>query len=83
MKKSFNITRNICNHFVGEQHTLNHRMVCGGIIMIIGVGFYKVMVYSNGYFILHFFGETIGYLIHGVGASPFVEWILKQAASGE
>lgn len=67
-----NIPRIICVNLVGEKHNNWHRMSAGVIVMSIGVLISKV---SEGYFIIHFFGEMFGYLIHGIGSIPFVEAI--------
>lgn len=65
-----NISRIICVNLLGEKHSNWHRMGAGMIVMSIGVLISKA---SEGYYIVHFFGEMFGYLIHGIGTIPFVE----------
>lgn len=67
-----NIPKIICVHLLGEEHTVHHRMGVGVITMAIGV---VVAKSTSGIYIVQFVGELLGYLIHGIGSIPFVEWL--------
>ena len=72
------LPRAICNHAIGKDHTAVHRMVAGTIIMAIGVGIAK----STGYFeseYIHFSLDMVGYCIHGLGCTPFIEALIAEA----
>lgn len=65
------LPRALCNHLIGEHHTLGHRMFVGVIVMVCGVGVAHtatVLPEAAG-----FVADLTGYLIHGIGATPFVE----------
>ena len=67
-----NLTHHICEHFLGESHTVKHRMGVGMIIMFIGVyvahSHTDIMLVSIAY-------NIFGYTIHAIGAIPYVEWL--------
>lgn len=67
-----NISKYVTNHLVGEHHTLTHRRITGVIIMITGVGIYKLACITD-ITLIHFGGEVLGYAIHGMGLIPFAE----------
>lgn len=67
-----NLSKYICNHLVGENHTHNHRIFAGVIIMILGVGLVKVTALID-IGLVHFIGDIAGYCIHGVGAIPIIK----------
>lgn len=69
--------RTICDHVVGEHHTRGHRMFVGTIIIMCGVIIAKIGVFIPGGFVIHLATDAIGYLIHGIGAIPFVESVAK------
>lgn len=75
IKKPFiekvDVPKIICVHLIGEDHTLHHRMGVGFIIMSIGV---LISRFSEGsFYIIHFFGDLVGFAIHGIGTIPFGE----------
>lgn len=79
--KKLNFSRNLCNHFIGENHTIAHRVGIGTIIMVFGVGFAKLtLLVPNDFF--HFIGDAIGFLIHGIGSVPYIELISKIGKNG-
>lgn len=80
--KSFDPTKAICNHLIGENHTKNHKLTIGAFIMIIGVIVSKIAFMFGNTHILVFLTDTFGYLIHGVGAMPYIELILKIGKNG-
>lgn len=67
-----NIPKIICIHLIGEEHSVHHRMGAGVITMAIGVVIAKT---TSGMYVVQFIGELLGYLIHGIGSIPFVEWL--------
>lgn len=67
-----NIPKIICVHLIGEEHSVHHRMGVGVITMAIGVVIAKS---TSGIYFVQFAGELLGYLIHGIGSIPFVEWL--------
>lgn len=78
MKKVCNIlllipTRTICEHLMSEKHTLIHRISIGTCIMIIGVVIATTAHSFSGVGAVSI--DLIGYLIHGIGATPYVEGI--------
>ena len=81
MKKSWldnlNIPRALADHTFGEQHSEYHRLAFGGVIMLIGVTVAKgsASIHIEAF---HYIGDLLGYLIHGIGAVPFVDKIIKK-----
>ena len=75
-KKLPNPSKYICNHLIGKEHRLIHRVVVGILIMISGVYLTKLCLLSH-YLIIHVIGDTLGFLIHGVGTIPIVEIFLE------
>lgn len=67
----------ICENLIGENHTKTHHMIAGGMIAIFGVGIVKVSMWVP-FEPVHFAGELIGYVIHGIGSIPFVDHIVKE-----
>jgi len=62
----------ICFHFLGEKHTHAHRIIIGVFVMGFGVGIAKI---HTEYIIIHFVYDMCGYLIHGIGAVPIIEFL--------
>lgn len=77
-----NLMHLVCDHVMGERHTHRHRMIAGGVVMAIGV----VIAKAGGEIhmaAVHFIADGIGYLIHGIGAVPYVESLVALAAVDE
>lgn len=70
--RNIDITRIICLHLVGDDHTPAHRCATGVVLMVIGVGLTKVLLLVP-FPLAHYIGDLIGYGIHGLGTVPFVE----------
>lgn len=69
--KKIHVTKIICNHVMGKNHSINHRVVVGIIFIYSGVliaGFFQ-----SG--ILHIIFDGVGYCVHGIGSIPLVEKI--------
>lgn len=71
------VSKMICDHLVGEEHSSIHRYSVGVVIMGIGVGLTKA-VFLIDLGIIHYLGDVIGYGIHGIGAIPFVDGLIKK-----
>lgn len=69
-----NVPKFVCDHLVGENHTFTHRLFTGFIVMGIGVMVANVHVEIV---IIRYFVDGIGYLIHGIGAIPIAERVLR------
>lgn len=61
----------LSNHLIGKQHKLRHRLVVGGVIMVLGTTIASTLAGS----VFHIAGDVFGYLLHGAGTTPFLEWI--------
>lgn len=76
--EKINLPLIICNHLFGEKHSHIHRMSAGMVVMTCGVLISK----SAGdvhYVIVHLLADGIGYMIHGIGAVPYIEYLIAQA----
>lgn len=74
--QKLNFSRKLCNHFIGEEHSIKYRCIVGTVIIFIGVGTAKAAEMIH-FFPVHVGLDGLGYLIHGIGSIPFVEWISK------
>lgn len=71
-RKHFDIPHIICNHVVGKNHTLTHRIVAGIILMFVGVSISQ----AGGavtIVVIHYGLDALGYALHGFGALPIFE----------
>lgn len=78
-----NLPRYICRHMVGEQHSCAHRMGVGVVVMTAGVGIAMFGGHVIPGAVGHFMCDAIGYLVHGLGAVPFIEWLIADEAAVE
>ena len=62
-------------------HSEHHKMMFGAFVMLCGVGIVKVSLIFQGE-IIHFFGDVVGYLTHGIGAIPYAEKLTKSTEGG-
>lgn len=72
--RKVNVSHVICENLLDGKHTDRHRMTVGVIIMGFGVGISKIHVELQ---IIHFFLDGIGYGIHGIGLTPFIERLTR------
>lgn len=73
-RSRFNIPHLICNHIIGKEHKIQHRITVGTVIMMIGV-----LISKGGggisLVIVHYLSDAIGYGLHGIGLIPWIEYI--------
>lgn len=83
VRKVINYPTNvITHHMFGKHHTHRHKMSVGGGVMVIEV----VIASSAHYFPFHVIQlslDLIGYAIHGLGASPYIEYFVEKIKSEE
>ncbi len=72
-----NLAKKLADHLVGKNHKQGHRYLFGVLIMFVGVSISKYSAETE-YFLLHIGGDALGYLIHGIGAIPFVEGFISE-----
>lgn len=73
--KKINPTRPICNALFDKEHSHRHRMLVGAIVMGVGV----VIAKSAGHHelqLIAYVGDVIGYGVHGLGLTPYIEYII-------
>ena len=77
MIKFANLPRVVCQHLIGDNHGPHHRMVAGVGVMAVGVAIAKVGgdVHAFGF---HYLADMLGYLVHGIGCVPFVEYLVAE-----
>ena len=73
--KTLNVARHLCDHVVGKKHSHAHRMVAGSIVMACGVLIAKIHVEAM---LAGLMVDGLGYLVHGIGAIPFVEAVMAE-----
>jgi hypothetical protein len=72
-----NIAKHLCKHLLGKDHDTIHHMVVGGGVMVIGV----LIAKQGGHMeaaVFHIGLDVIGYSLHGLGLTPYIEWALEQ-----
>lgn len=74
--------RKTTEHLFGDNHNSTHKMSVGFVIMFVGVCVAKSahVVHLD---IISYFMDLIGYALHGVGASPYIEHLIKASKSNE
>lgn len=77
--KCANVARPICDHLLNHDHTHAHRMVVGVMVMSVGVCIAKAAGHHE-IELVAYLGDGIGYGIHGLGLTPFVEYLLVKFA---
>lgn len=74
LQRNANLPKIICNHLLGNQHCHRHRMVVGVLVMLTGV-FIATATHESQYQTVQYAGDTMGYLIHGMGCIPFIDFL--------
>lgn len=77
-----NVARPVCDALVGHKHKPVHRMAVGAVVMSIGVYVAKT---SHGvhYELLSMAIDGVGYAIHALGTTPFIEWLAERVKADE
>lgn len=64
----------LCDHLFGEDHPRWVRAMVGLVTMTVGVAIAKFSTHFLGeHEVIHFLGDEIGYAIHAMGATPYIE----------
>lgn len=74
--RCYNLPKAICRHLVGDDHSTHHHMIVGCVVMALGVAVAKSVEYTT-FPGSHFVLDMVGYAIHGLGLTPFVESALR------
>lgn len=74
-----NLPRFLCTHLFGHHHSLRHRMGMGAGVMMVGVTVAKV-AHTIEFLVVALIVDGIGYALHGLGAAPYVEYLIDAAA---
>lgn len=71
-----NLPREICEVLLGKDHKTSHRMMVGLGVMGAGVGIAHCTAGVTPV-VFSYLGDMFGYLIHALGAVPFLERLLE------
>lgn len=72
------LPKTICNWLFGESHPFIHRLFTGLAIAIAGVFLARFSEHLHNE-TLSFTGDLCGYGLHGIGITPIIERMTKQA----
>lgn len=75
--RAVNVPHHVCTHMFGKDHSHAHRMSVGALVMVCGVTFVKLVHVAN--FPVMILVDIVGYAVHGVGLTPFIEAALEVA----
>lgn len=64
----------IYDHITGDKFTHAHKVLCGVVLMVVGVGISKLAAITRLNFI-EFLGDSFGYLLHGAGCTPILDFL--------
>lgn len=64
----------LCDHLLGENHKLYHRLILGTMIILAGAGLILINSTSAALVITH----TAGVIIDGIGVIPWLELVIQQ-----
>lgn len=64
-------------HLQGNKHTMHHRMWVGIGFMVFGVFIAMFVGEYSEHHAVKFVCDGFGYLLHGAGATPFIEHLTK------
>lgn len=68
-----NIPKKVCNHVLGKDHSHTHRKIVGFVCIAIGILIGKTFFVHVGQPAIEYCAELIGFSLHGVGLTPFIE----------
>lgn len=77
-----NIIRPICALLLGKHHAHTHRMAVGLAVMSVGVMIAKCEHYFEAV-VVKFILDGMGYGIHGIGLTPFIELLSERTQEVE
>jgi hypothetical protein len=69
-----NLPRLVAHHLVGEDCTITHRLIVGGLIIFVGM---VITIIPAEHTVLHLTRDAVGYSLHGLGLHPFIEKFTK------
>ncbi len=72
-----NAPRVVCQHLFGKDHTTTHRMIVGAVVMVTGVCIAKLGGHAEMQ-VLAYLSDVVGYGIHGIGLTPFLEALIAE-----
>lgn len=75
--RKINPARPVCDALLGKKHTHIHRMMVGTVVMGTGVLIAKYTGHSE-YEVIAYLGDAVGYGIHGLGLTPFLEFLMEK-----
>ncbi len=77
-----NVARPLCATLLGHDHKPAHRMTVGIVVMSVGVFIAKA---SHGihFEVLAMAVDCVGYGVHGLGLTPFIEWLSERVKATE
>lgn len=74
--RCYNLPKAICRHLVGKEHDTHHHMLAGVFVMVVGVAIAKSVEFFH-FPGAHFALDLVGYGVHGLGLTPFIEAGIK------
>jgi len=66
------IADQVSEHLVGTNHSKTHHRIAGASIIMVGV-FVAEEIHIAGVPVVHFICLAVGYVLHGIGAIPFIK----------
>lgn len=73
-----NLPKHLCKWLLGKDHKVTHRLLVGTAVMVVGVLITKCSsLYDNHVF--HLVVDVVGYGIHGLGLTPYIEALIEVA----
>jgi hypothetical protein len=67
---AFNVIKTLCDHMIGANHHIGHRMVVGTITSVF------IAKIGSDIYLISIAIDATGYMLHAIGAIPFIEAIL-------
>ncbi len=72
-----NVIRPLCSMMFGKNHSVLSRMAAGVVIATTGVIIAKYFGHSHEP-IIAYVGDGVGYGLHGLGLTPFIEYLAEE-----
>lgn len=77
-----NVPRMIASHLIGKRHSTAHHMAVGLAVMMAGVGIAHLGSAVESFFIRVWL-DIVGWGIHGLGLTPYLESVISAFAEVE